>query len=219
MLQSARAIVRIGPPAVTPPAAHDVTGLLRRWRDGDEQARDELLPLVYAELRRQAQRYLKRERAGHTLQPTALVHEAYMRLAAGRSPQWNDRVHFHAVAAQLMRQVLVDHARSRGAAKRGGGVVKVSLDEEHDQDTLAQAGLDGTAGNPADLLALDDALRDLEAVDARKSRIVELRFFAGLSIEETARLMGISVPLVVKETRIARAFLLAAMTGGGDADR
>lgn len=200
------------------PPAHEVTGLLRRWRAGDQSARDELLPLVYAELRRLAQRYLKRERPGHTLQPTALVHEAYLRLAASHSPQWNDRVHFYAVAAQLMRQVLVDHARSRGAQKRGGGVIKVSLDEEHDH--LAQAGLDGTAGNAADLLALDDALRDLEAVDGRKSRIIELRFFAGLSIEETAHVLGVSVPLVVKETRIARAFLLSAMTGGGgDADR
>lgn len=198
---------------VTAPA-HDVTGLLHRWREGDRDALQDLLPLVYAELRRLAHRYLRRERPGHSLQPTALVHEAYLRLAAGSSPQWNDRVHFYAVSAQLMRQVLVDHARSRGAAKRGGNVIKVSLDEEHDQDSLGQVAIDGSANNPADLLALDDALRDLETVDPRKSRIIELRFFGGLSIEETAQLMGISVPLVVKETRIARAFLHDAMTGG-----
>jgi RNA polymerase sigma factor (TIGR02999 family) len=200
-----------------------VTGLLHRWREGDQSAFQDLLPLVYAELRRLAQRYLRRERPGHTLQPTALVHEAYLRMAgAGHSPAWNDRVHFYAVSAQLMRQVLVDHARSRGAAKRGGGVVKVSLDEDHDQDVLAHVGLDGgsSGGSPTDLLALDAALRELEAIDLRKSRIIELRFFGGLSIEETAQMLGVSVPLVVKETRIARAFLHDAMTGGGgDADR
>ncbi len=174
-----------------------VTQLLHRWQQGDQEASEQLLPLIYGELRRIARRHLRAERAGHTLEATALVHEVYLRLAGGSELHWNDRVHFYAVAAQMMRRVLVDHARSRGAAKRGGSVVKVSLEET--QDPAVETG--------ADVVALDDALRSLEVLDPRKSRIVELRFFGGLTLEETAAVVGISVPTVVKETRMARAWL------------
>lgn len=190
-----------------PPA--EVTQLLRRWQEGDPGASEELLPLVYGELRRIARRHLRGERDGHTLEATALVHEAYLRLVGGGSDlRWNDRVHFYAVAAQMMRRVLVDHARGRGAAKRGGSVVKVSLDEA--RDPAVETG--------ADVVALDDALMSLEAIDPRKSRIVELRFFGGLTLEETAAVVGLSVPTVVKETRLARAWLHSQIAGSGRAN-
>jgi RNA polymerase sigma factor (TIGR02999 family) len=187
-------------------APENVTALLRRWQQGDQAATEELLPLVYGELRRIARRHLRGERHGHTLEATALVHEVYLRLSGGDELHWNDRVHFYAVAAQMMRRVLVDHARGRGAAKRGGSVVKVSLDEA--RDPAVESG--------ADVVALDDALASLEALDPRKSRIVELRFFGGLTLEETAAVLGISVPTVVKETRLARAWLHRQIVGGSD---
>lgn len=185
-------------------APENVTALLRRWQQGDQAATEELLPLVYGELRRIARRHLRGERHGHTLEATALVHEVYLRLSGGDELHWNDRVHFYAVAAQMMRRVLVDHARGRDAAKRGGSVVKVSLDEA--RDPAVESG--------ADVVALDDALASLEALDPRKSRIVELRFFGGLTLEETAAVLGISVPTVVKETRLARAWLHRQIVGG-----
>jgi RNA polymerase sigma factor (TIGR02999 family) len=141
------------------------------------------------------------------LEATALVHEAYLRRVGGSDLHWNDRVHFYAVAAQMMRRVLVDHARGRGAAKRGGSVVKVSLDEA--RDPAVETG--------ADVVALDDALMSLEALDPRKSRIVELRFFGGLTLEETAAVVGLSVPTVVKETRLARAWLHSQISSGAAA--
>jgi RNA polymerase sigma factor (TIGR02999 family) len=182
----------------------NVTALLRRWQQGDQAATEELLPLVYGELRRIARRHLRGERHGHTLEATALVHEVYLRLSGGAELHWNDRVHFYAVAAQMMRRVLVDHARGRDAAKRGGSVIKVSLDEA--RDPAVESG--------ADVVALDDALAGLEALDPRKSRIVELRFFGGLTLEETAAVLGISVPTVVKETRLARAWLHSQIVAG-----
>jgi RNA polymerase sigma-70 factor, ECF subfamily len=184
-----------------------VTQLLHRWQQGDQEASEQLLPLIYGELRRIARRHLRAERAGHTLEATALVHEVYLRLAGGSELHWNDRVHFYAVAAQMMRRVLVDHARSRGAEKRGGSVVKVSLEET--QDPAVETG--------ADVVALDDALRSLEVLDPRKSRIVELRFFGGLTLDETAAVLGISVPTVVKETRLARAWLHSQIARGAPA--
>jgi RNA polymerase sigma-70 factor (ECF subfamily) len=190
------------------PPPEELTLLLRRWQQGDERASEELLPLVYGELRRIARRHLRGEREGHTLEATALVHEVYLRLVGGSDLHWNDRVHFYAVAAQMMRRVLVDHARGRGAAKRGGSVVKVSLDEA--RDPAVETG--------ADVVALDDALMSLEKLDPRKSRIVELRFFGGLTLEETAAVVGLSIPTVVKETRLARAWLysqIAAEATGG----
>ncbi|HLX07049.1 MAG TPA: sigma-70 family RNA polymerase sigma factor [Thermoanaerobaculia bacterium] len=185
-------------------AARDVTQLLRRWQQGDQAAAEELLPLIYGELRKIARRHLRGERDGHTLEATALVHEVYLRLSGGAELHWNDRVHFYAVAAQMMRRVLVDHARSRDALKRGGSVVKISLDEA--RDPAVESG--------PDVVALDDALRSLEALDPRKSRIVELRFFGGLTLEETAAVLGISVPTVVKETRLARAWLHSQIVAG-----
>jgi RNA polymerase sigma factor (TIGR02999 family) len=181
----------------------EVTALLRRWREGDSQALDRLVPLVYPELRRLARRFLQRERPNHTLAPTALVHEAYLRLADKDHPKWQDRIHFYAVAAQLMRRILVDHARSRATAKRGGDVLQVPLDEARDQ----------AAERTTDLLALDDALNRLEGQDPRKSRIIELRYFGGLTLEETAQFLEISVPTVVKEARMARAWLYSQMSG------
>ena len=174
-----------------------VTELLVRWREGDQAALDTLMPLVYDELRRLAQHYLRRERADHTLQSTALVHEAYVRLIGQDTPPWQSRAHFFGIAARLMRQILVEHARSHHAAKRGGHDFKLTLE---DATAVVQ---------PAniDLVALDDALRKLSAQDARQSRIVELRFFAGLTIEDAAEVLEISPATVTREWTIARAWL------------
>lgn len=184
-----------------------VTEVLRQWRGGDRQALERLLPLVYDELRRQAGRYLRQERQGHTLQPTALVHEAYLRLADKVQPQWRDRVHFHAVAAQLMRRILVDHARRHGAAKRGGSAVLISLDDAEVGEPRAERG--------ADLVALDEALERLSKRDPRKGRIIELRFFGGLTLEETAQMLEVSIPTVVNDTRMARAWLFHRLKSQG----
>jgi RNA polymerase sigma factor (TIGR02999 family) len=192
-------------PSDVPAEPGEVSTLIERWQRGDEDALSTLMPLVYAELRRLARRYLHGERTGHTLQPTALVHEAWMRLNVD-SRQLRNRAHFFAIAAHLMRQVLVDHARARGAQKRFGGAVRVELD----LSTPAEE-------SPPELLAVDQALTALERLDARKARIVELRFFAGLSIDETAELLGVSAPLVVRETRLARAWLHRALTTSGAA--
>lgn len=181
-----------------------VTAALARWNAGEPEATEHLLSMVYPELRRLAGSYLRRQRADHTLQPTALVHEAYLRLADKVSPAWRNRTHFFAVAAKVMRGILVDHARARTAAKRGGGTVLVPLEEAT------------TAADPraADLLALNDALERLATFDSRKARIVELRFFGGLNIEETAGLLGVSVPTIVNDTRKARAWLLKEVAVG-----
>lgn len=171
--------------------------MLASWRAGDSQALDALMPVVYEELRRLAGAYMRRERGDHTLNTTALVHEAYLRLADKGHPQWQDRAHFFAVAAQVMRRILVDHARGHQAAKRGQGFARLDLDD----DALpAQV-------RANELIALDDALEALALVDARKARIVELRFFGGLTIDETARVMSLSTATVVTETRLARGWL------------
>jgi RNA polymerase sigma factor (TIGR02999 family) len=175
-----------------------VTELLLRWRGGDRQALDALMPLVYAELRRLAQHYIRQERPDHTLQSTALVHEAYVRLVGQNLPEWRSRAHFFGVAAQLMRQILVDHARHRQAEKRGGAApCKLTLDE----------GLLQTPDRDLDVILLDDALRDLAALDPQQSRIVELRFFAGLTIDDTSEVMGISPATVSRDWTSARAWL------------
>ena len=184
-----------------PPPPDEVTRLLRAWGDGDRGALDRLMPRVYDELRRVAGRYLRHERPDHTLQPTALVHEAYLRLIGAERPQWRDRIHFYAVAAQVMRRILVDHARAHQADKRGGGARRVPLDE----------GIDAGVERAADLVALDDALAALAAVDARKARIVELHHFAGLTVAETAEVLDLSVSTIVLEARLARAWLAAAL--------
>lgn len=164
------------------------------------------MPLVYAELRRLARRSMRRERPGLTLQPTDVVHEAYLRLARGLPPELENRGHLYALLAGVMRRVLVDHARAVRAARRGGGVRRVPLD-------LAS---ESAAGDPPldDLIALDEALDALRAVDERKARVIELRFFCGLDVEETARALGVSVPTVVHDTRMAKACLLDRMGGG-----
>jgi RNA polymerase sigma-70 factor, ECF subfamily len=176
---------------------HEVTQLLLAWRDGDEAALAQLAPLVQTELHRLAERYLKRERAGHTLQATALVNEAYLRLIDAHSIQWQNRAHFFGLAAQVMRRVLVEHARQRQQLKRGGAALQVSLAEAED---VAQQ-------RSARVLALDDALRTLAHFDQRKSRIVELKFFGGLSEEEIAEVLQLSLRTVQRDWNLARAWL------------
>lgn len=180
----------------TPPP-NEITPLLLLWSQGDEVALSQLLPIVYQELHRLAQSYLRRERAGHTLQPTALINEAYLRLIKSDTPEWQSRSHFFGVAARLMRQILVEHARTHVAAKRGGGEVELSLEE-------AWVYSDEKA---AELVALDDALIALATFDERKVRIVEMRYFGGLSLEETATALGLSTATINNETRVARAWL------------
>ena len=184
----------------------EITKLLAEWNAGDADALERLAPLVYTELRRIARRQIGREREGHTLQATALVNEAYLRLAGGGGLAVQDRAHFYAVCAQVMRHVLVDHARAHARDKRGGGAVHVPLDEA--------ANAAGQGG--AELVALDEALRGLEEVDPQKARVVALRYFAGLSIEETAEVLGISPTTVRREWRRAKAWLYRAIAEGGD---
>ena len=167
------------------------------WSKGDQAALDKLLPLVNAELRQLARRYMRRENRGHTLQTSALVNEAYLRLIDQKKVRWENRAHFFGIAAQLMRRILIDHARSHHYAKRGGGALKVSLDEAAAR----------TEVRSAELLAVDEALERLTDIDARKGRIVELRFFGGLSLQETAEVMGISSPTVQREWRAAKTWL------------
>jgi RNA polymerase sigma factor (TIGR02999 family) len=174
-----------------------VTKLLQGWRGGDRNDLEALLPLVYDELRRLAHYHLKNERPGHTLQTTALVHEAYFRLVGQELPEWESRAHFFAIAAQLMRQILVDYARRRRASKRGSGVCMLTLD-----DALALS-----RRKDVDIIALDDALNTLAELDPRQSRVVELRFFAGLSLEETSEVMGIATATVQRDWTAARAWL------------
>jgi len=175
----------------------DITALLTAWSQGDEQARDQLLPLVYNELREIAHRYLSHERRDHTLQTTALVHEAYLRLVDQRAVQWQNKAHFFGVAAQLMRRILIDYARSHQTAKRGQGTVKLSLDEA----------VNVADERAADLLALNDALGDLAKFDPQKSHVVELKFFGGLTVEEIAEVLGVSIATVVRQWRLAKAWL------------
>jgi len=180
-----------------------VTQLLMDWGRGDQAALDKLMPLVYAELRRLAGNYLRRERAGHTLQPTALVNEAYMRLVDQRSARWQNRAQFFGVAAQLMRRILVDHARLHQAQKRGGT----------EQRRMSLADVDRMSTGPdLDLLALNEALEELEALDPQQSRIVELKFFGGLSIEETAEVLNIGHATVERDWKMARAWLRNKLT-------
>jgi RNA polymerase sigma-70 factor, ECF subfamily len=178
-------------------SSKDVTHLLWDWHQGDQAALDRLMPVVYEELRRLGASWLRRERPGHTLQPTALIHEAYLRLIDRDLPQWESRTHFFGIASRLMRQILVQHARRRETAKRGGEQQKVSLDE-----VLVYA-----PERASQLVALDEALNGLAAMDERKCRIVEMRYFDGLTTEEIAQEMGMSVATVGREVRIAEAWL------------
>jgi RNA polymerase sigma factor (TIGR02999 family) len=180
---------------------NEITPLLLRWGRGEQAALDQLMPIVYEELRNLAHSYLSRERPDHTLQPTALINEAYLRLRNQDFPDWQSRKHFYGVAAQLMRQILVDYARTRATNKRGSGVQKLPLDEA----------LTFSDENAAELVALGEALVALEKFDERKVRIIELRYFGGLSLEETADALGVSVTTISQETRLARAWLRREM--------
>lgn len=179
------------------PPSQEITRLLAQLREGHSEAEAKLVPLVYKQLHRLATSYMRHERPDHTLQPTALVNEAYLRLIAQENREWRDRAHFFGVAARLMREILVDHARARRAGKRGGLAEKVSLDD----------GLEFSLEKSRELVALDDALRDLERFDPQQGRIVELRFFGGLTVEETAEVLGISARTVKRDWSVARAWL------------
>jgi RNA polymerase sigma factor (TIGR02999 family) len=184
------------------PVSHDVTQLLKAWSSGDEQALAKLTPLVYEQLHRVARRYMSAEPSDHTLQTTALVNEVYLRLVDCGQTNWQDRAHFFAVSAQLMRRILVDFARSRESLKRGGAVPHISFDETPSVGTEPDTNLS----------ALDDALKALAAIDERKSKVVELRFFGGLSVEETAEVLRISTPTVVRDWRMAKIWLLRELS-------
>jgi len=186
-----------------PTTPQNVTQLLIGWSEGNKEALDALLPLVYEELRRQAARYLRRENPGHTLQTTALIHEAYLRLIDQKNVRWQNRAHFFGIAAQLMRRILVDHARAKKRAKRGGSDIKVSLSEA----TLK------TPAQDLDIVALDEALQRLAKMDEQQSRIVELRFFSGLSVEETAEVLSISPATVKRDWSMAKAWLHREIIG------
>jgi RNA polymerase sigma factor (TIGR02999 family) len=181
--------------------SEQVTSLLIRWRGGDKAALDALMPLVYGELRRLAHHYLRSERSDHTLQSTALVHEAYARLVGQNIPEWQNRAHFFGVAAQLMRQILVDYARQHRAEKRGGELCKLALDDVEVQARPADV----------DVVALDDALQHLARIDPQQSRVVELRFFGGLSIEDTSEVLGVSPSTVKRDWNTARVWLYREM--------
>jgi RNA polymerase sigma-70 factor (ECF subfamily) len=174
-----------------------ITASLRRFAGGDKQALDHIMPAVYGELQRLAGGYLRNERPGHTLQPTALVHEAYARLLKQEQPDYRSRAHFLGVAAQVMRQILIDHARTRNAAKRGGGGIKFSIDQARDLPV----------DRPSILIAIDDALQELASKDALKARLIEMRFFGGLTAEESAEATGIPVGDVRRHLRVAQAWL------------
>jgi RNA polymerase sigma-70 factor, ECF subfamily len=185
------------------PSPAGITELLQAWGNGDDGALEQLTPLVESELRRLARAYMRRERRDHTLQTTALVNEAFLRLTDARRVRWHDRAHFLVISARLMRRVLVDHARSRGSGKRGGGAERVTLDE-------------GVAASPepaVDVLALDRALEALAAVDVRKSRVIELRFFGGMSVEEAADALHVSPDTVKRDWRLAKLWLLHELDG------
>jgi RNA polymerase sigma-70 factor (ECF subfamily) len=184
----------------------DVTQLLQAWSRGEEQALEALIPLIYRELRQRAHRYMGRERPGHTLQTTALINEAYLRLVGSASVAWESRSHFFAIAARMMRRILVDHARTRRSLKRGGDGRPVSLDE----------GLLVSPSPDRDLVSLDDALNALAALDARKERVVELRFFGGLSVEETAEVLRVSPQTVLRDWKLAKVWLLREMKRGAE---
>jgi RNA polymerase sigma-70 factor (ECF subfamily) len=188
-----------------PAANHDVTELLEELSSGNRDAMGQLMPLVYDQLRKLAAVRFERERGNHTLQPTALVHEAYLRLVDQRRVRWQNRAHFIGVAAQLMRRILIDHARGHDAIKRGGLHDKVTISDE----VLESAAPDEASGRTTvvDVLALDDALARLTAIDAQQGRIVELRFFGGLTVEETAQVLGISPATVKREWRLAKVWL------------
>ncbi len=186
-----------------PRQEHEITQLLAEWRDGNQAALDELYPLVYDELHRLARRYMSRERKGHTLQTTALINEAYVRLVDQRNVQWANRSHFFAISAQIMRRILIDHARRQAYAKRGGGARQVSLEETA---TVVH-------GDLSEFLRLDEALKSLAELDPRRSQVVELKYFGGLNNDEIAGVLKISKNTVIRDWNMARAWLYRQLTG------
>jgi len=189
-------------------STQEVTQLLVAWRQGKQDALDELIPVVYEELRRQAHRYLQREQKGHSLQTTALINETYLRLLGCQKVSWKNRAHFFAVTARMMRRILVDYARSRRSQRRGGDLAKTTLDQK----------LTFPIARNSDLVALDDALNELALKDERRSRVVELRFFGGLSIEETAEVLGVCPDTVVRDWRLAKVWLAREVKRTAEAD-
>jgi RNA polymerase sigma factor (TIGR02999 family) len=189
--------------AIPDPPTNEVTGLLLKWGQGDDGALHELIPLVHRELHEMARRHMRHEHAGHSLQATALLNEAYLRLVDGAAVTWQDRVHFLAVSSRVMRRILVDHARARRAQKRGGGATTVTFDEA----------LVVTNEEPQDFVALDDALEALAKFDDRKSRVIELRFFGGLTVDETATVLKVSPATVMSDWKLAKAWLQREMRG------
>ena len=188
----------------------NVTAMLREWSNGNRQAQDQLFQVVYNELHGQAARYLRREQPGLSLQTTDLIHEAYLRLIDQRHVEWQNRLHFFAIAAQVMRRILVDHARSRQAAKRGGSNIRLPLDEAIATVTVT--------GPDLDFVALDEALNKLADIDSQQSKVVELRFFSGLSVEETARVMSVSERTVKRDWHVAKAWLRRELSRGAVAN-
>lgn len=186
------------------PSSHEVTSLLKAWSSGDEQALERLTPLVYRQLHQVARRYMAGERSGHTLQTTALVNEVYLRLVDCGRVNWQDRAHFFAMSAQLMRRILIDFARSRDYLKRGGAIPHISLEEA---PSICEE-------PDVNLVALDDALKALAAVDERKSKVVELRFFGGLNVEETAEVLRVSSDTVMRDWKLAKIWLLRELSRG-----
>ncbi len=190
------------------PSSHAITGLLKAWSGGDDEALEKLTPMVYRQLHQIARHYMGGERSGHTLQATALVNEAYLRLVDCTKVNWQDRAHFFAVSANLMRRILIDFARSRGYLKRGGAVAHIALDEAPP-----------LCNEPdVNLVALDDALKALAAIDERKSKVVELKFFGGLSVEETAAVLHISSDTVIRDWQFAKLWLLRELSREGVSD-
>jgi len=185
-------------------ASHSVTKLLEQWNSGDAEALDKLMPLIYEELRKMARRYMRQQNSGHTLQTTALIHEAYLRMVKLKEKHFENRAHFFGVAAQAMRHILVDYARQRHTAKRGGGVRPISLEEAA---IVSQE-------RAAELVAFDEALKELEALSTRQSRVVELRYFGGLSIEETAKVLSVSPETVMRDWNMAKSWLHRALKPG-----
>ncbi|HXB74181.1 MAG TPA: sigma-70 family RNA polymerase sigma factor [Candidatus Acidoferrales bacterium] len=189
---------------MSPAAQSEITVLLKAWAQGDQAALERLTPLVYGELRRLARNSMRRERAGQTLQTTDLVHEAYLRLIDAQTAGWQDRVHFFAVSAQMMRRILVDRARARASAKRGGGAQRVEHSTAFNLDEIP----DVNSARAAELIALDDALDGLAELDQRKARVIELRFFGGLTVDEAAEVLKISPQSVMRDWKLARAWLM-----------
>lgn len=187
-------------------ASHSVTQLLERWNSGDREALDKLMPLIYEELRRMAQRYMRQQNPDHTLQTTALIHEAYLRMVKQKEKHFENRAHFFGVAAQAMRHILVDYARARGTSKRGGGTRPISLEEA----ALV------TQERAAELVAFDDALKELERLSHRQSRVVELRYFGGLSVEETASVLEVSPETVMRDWSMAKTWLHRALSAASE---